>query len=145
MEIHLSKAFISEFESEVEKQYKKDKATVGAMRALLETFEKGDLHPRLLEGIEARLGSKISRPITPVRARRQTLASKVTEVCRDLPDRQWTAREMVSHLGEAGFPVGEKTVASVSGCLWKLARDGELEVVRRGAGNRPSVYRWKTR
>ncbi|MDE0125476.1 MAG: hypothetical protein OXN97_12960 [Bryobacterales bacterium] len=144
MTIRVTKELVEELEAAAEQRYKRDKEQVRALRSLLKRYEAGDLPDEVL----AKMGGRGEAATVPDRRadlrRPQTLRGKVTEVCRDHPDREWTARKLLSHLKNLGFPVREKTLGSVSGCLWQLAREKKLAVVKRGVGSSPSIYRWRS-
>ena len=143
MTIRVTKELVEELEAAAEQRYKRDKGQVRALRSLLKRYEAGDLPDEVL----AKMGGRDEAATVPDRRadlrRPQTLRGKVTEVCKKHPDREWTARELLSHLKSVGFPVREKTLRSISGCLWHLAREKKLAIVQRGVGSSPSIYRWR--
>lgn len=143
MTIRVTRELIEELEAAAEERYKRDKEQVNALRSLLERYEAGDLPGEVLAKMGGRDESATAPDRTADLRRPQTLRSKVTEVCQNHPDREWTARDLLSYLKSVGFPVRERTLGSVSGCLWQLAREKKLAVVKRGVGSSPSIYRWR--
>lgn len=142
--MRVTKELLDELEAAAEQRYKRDKEQVRALRSLLKRYEAGDLPDWVSTKMGGRDESASPRSQRADQRRPQTLTSKVTEVCENHPDQDWTARKLLAHLESDGFPVHQSTLSSISGCLWKLARDKKLTVVSRGVGAAPSIYRWRS-
>lgn len=147
MAITLSKETIDKYEQELEEKYKRDKEGVQAMRALLSHMEAG--------GSASAAGSKRAaaskRTAAPKRAaaakraapgKRQTLPSKIMEICDANKNQQWTMRLMLEQLRSAGYPMNQaKPEIALSNAMSNLAKKGKLAIVAKRPGRAGTLYR----
>ncbi len=133
MPITLTKETIDNYEREIEERYKREKEGVQALRELFARLEAG--------GPES---GATPPPVRRVAGRRQTLASKIEEVCSRYKNEEWTTRRMLDYLRSIEFPMKKaKTNNALSTAMANLAKQGKLNIIRKGIGNRGHIYRWQ--
>ena len=60
------------------------------------------------------------------------------------PEHQWDVQSVINALAKQGIqPTSTDINKTVGNALGKLYRQRKLELVSKGSGSRPSVYRWK--
>lgn len=72
------------------------------------------------------------------------LLAAIRDVVQDLNEQEFTIKEVRDRLTEKHPKIGEKiknNYASVSAVLNKMFRDGKLQLVRKGAGSEPNLYK----
>ena len=133
MPITLTKETIDNYERELEERYKRDKEGIQALRELFARLETGK-----------HASGATPPPVKRVTGRRQTLASKIEEICSRYKTEEWTTRRMLEHLRSIEFPMKKgKTNNALSTAMANLAKQGKLGIIRRGIGNRGHIYRWQ--
>jgi hypothetical protein len=72
-----------------------------------------------------------------------TLIDAVQSIFDHLPDREWTVVSIQRTMADGGFEFGaQNPQGSLNTCLGRLLNDRKtIEIVKRGAGRRPTVYR----
>jgi hypothetical protein len=91
---------------------------------------------------EPKIASPASNESTPDGLRSPSVA--VRKALRYVPDSSFTLFDVRAYI-EKNFPLVDTSAANLSPTLARFAKQGTIEIIKKGAGSTPTVYRMRQR
>lgn len=137
-----------ELNDEDVKAWAKKKLAVAAsnLSAAQAAFDKAEAAYEAIQGLLPNSDSVLNIPRPPAPKSEMTIGEAISKVLTNFSTSDYfTVSDVEGYLHQMGYEVGGKSPrATISSIMIKMAENGEIRLVRKGAGSTPSTYRLPT-